>query len=73
MNINFYKKTPYFIFEIENFLSDNQYNILNNNFPNPSNKNLLFDEGKKFSFHSRSDYYLGQKKQRLYKIIRKYI
>ena len=69
MNINFLQKKPYFIFEIENFLSDDQYTILNSNFPSPSNKNMLFDEGKKFSFHSRSDYYLEQKNNDCIKLL----
>ena len=34
MQIKFLQKKPYYIFVIENFLNDNEYNLIDNNFPN---------------------------------------
>ena len=55
MNINFLQKKPYCIFEIPNFLSDEQYLFLSENFPN-INLNLMHQAsiGKKFSFSDKS-------------------
>ena len=36
-NFSFYQKKPFVIFEIENFLNENEFKILKNNFPSEIN------------------------------------
>lgn len=57
MELIFLQKKPFFIFEIENFLSDSEYKILNENFPDPSKEKLIVSKGNKCSFYSYDDLY----------------
>lgn len=57
--INFIQKKPYFIFEIKNFLSDNEYEEIFKNFPtiNKDNISEILTQNKKYAFNSRSNFY----------------
>ena len=61
MKINFLQKKPFYIFEIENFLTDDQYKTLHNNFPNISADRLIKSKDLKYSFTSNSDTYQSNK------------
>tara|TARA_B110001452_G_scaffold225817_1_gene199924 strand:+ start:25 stop:774 length:750 start_codon:yes stop_codon:yes gene_type:complete len=56
LEIKFIQKKPFCIFEIENFLSDNEYNILKN-FPNFKKNELISTDKNKFELASNSDEY----------------
>lgn len=59
-HINFIKKNPFFIFEIDNFLTEKLYNGLNMNFPDIYKTNIDVDYFKngKFGFDTSSKLYL---------------
>lgn len=59
IKINFIQKKPYFIFEIKNFLSDNEYDEILKNFPSINKDNIseILTQNKKYAFNSRSDFY----------------
>jgi len=61
MKINFLQKKPFCIFEIENFLTDDQYKTLYDNFPNISADKLIKSKDLKYSFTSNSDTYQKNK------------
>ena len=60
IKFDFIQTNPFYIFKIENFLSDDEYSFIYENFPKLENFNLKDIEGlhKKFSFNSRQKIYL---------------
>ena len=52
-------KKNFTIFKIENFINDEDYNILQRSFPDPSFDYLTDCNNKKFSFQSDSNIYLN--------------
>ena len=57
MKLVFLQKKPFFIFEIKNFLTDYEYEVLSKNFPDPSHQNLSISKGNKNSFYSYDNFY----------------
>ena len=61
LKIKYLKTKPYYVFEIENFLSEELYNFLYKNFPcvdfNNVNSKKLEKNNFKYSFNSRSEEY----------------
>ncbi len=55
MEIKILQKKPFYIFVIENFLSDEEYKVLDNNFPNEGVENITPVVGNKKSFDARDD------------------
>ena len=57
MQIEFLQKKPFYIFKIENFLSDSEYQALDENFPRNENKTIISDQGNKQAFDNRDESY----------------
>ena len=59
MQIEFLQKKPFYIFKIENFLSDSEYQALDENFPSNENKTRISDQdkGNKQAFDNRDESY----------------
>ena len=61
LKIKYLKTKPYYVFEIENFLSEELYNFLYKNFPNVDfnsvNSKKLEKNNFKYSYNSRSEEY----------------
>ena len=59
MQIEFLQKKPFYIFKIENFLNDEEYQTLEENFPSNENKTKISgqDEGNKQAFDNRDESY----------------
>ena len=57
MQIRFLQKKPFFIFEIENFLSDTEYEIFSENFPNIDKEKLKANESGKYRLMNSDDQY----------------
>ena len=57
MDLIFLQKKPFFIFEIQDFLTDFEYEVLNKNFPDPTNQNLTISKVNKNSFYSYDSFY----------------
>ena len=59
MQIEFLQKKPFYIFKIENFLNDEEYQTLEENFPSNENKATISgqDEGSKEAFDNRDESY----------------
>tara|TARA_B100000902_G_scaffold213715_1_gene203242 strand:+ start:1767 stop:2534 length:768 start_codon:yes stop_codon:yes gene_type:complete len=55
MEIKFLQKKPFYIFVIENFLNDNEYQMLDKNFPKDGIDNIAPVVGNKKSFDARDD------------------
>ena len=57
IKFDFIQTNPFYIFKIENFLSDDEYSFIYENFPKLENFNLKDIEGlhKKFSFNFLSN------------------
>ena len=57
MQIEFLQKKPFYIFKIENFLSDSEYQTLDENFPSNENKTRISDQdkGNKQAFDNRDE------------------
>ena len=55
MQIEFLQKKPFYIFKIENFLSDSEYQALDENFPRNENKTIISDQGNKQAFDNRDE------------------
>ena len=57
MHIKFIQKKPYYIFEIESFLDDSEYNIIDENFPTVEKEKLMDGVGNKLKFDNRDQIY----------------
>ena len=57
MDIKFIQEKPYYIFEIESFLSDAEYNIIDENFPKVEKEKLQDGIGNKLKFDNRDQVY----------------
>ena len=75
MQIEFLQKKPFYIFKIENFLSDLEYQELERNFPSNENTTKISDQnqGNKQAFDNRDETYkdLNEKKNITIKLLRK--
>lgn len=71
MKINFIQKKPFFIFEIENFLSNEQYEIIEQNFPIVQKRELIDADNNKFFFDNYSNTYKSQKNNRCIQLLEK--
>ncbi len=69
MKINFLQKKPFYIFEIEDFLKDEEYEILNKNFPEVSKEDLIKSKGLKYSFTNYSNLYQSKKNNECIKLL----
>ena len=59
MKIKCLQKKPFFIFVIENFLSDKEYLLIEKNFPNKKKIKLRKDEGNKYFLNSKDSDYIN--------------
>ena len=57
MQIKFLQKNPFYIFEIEEFLSETEYDILDKNFPVVEKEKLTDGIGNKLKFDNRDSIY----------------
>ena len=57
MQIKFLQKKPFYIFEIEEFLSETEYDILDKNFPVVEKEKLTDGIGNKLKFDNRDSIY----------------
>ncbi len=73
MEIKFLQKKPFYIFVIEDFLSDEEYQKLDNNFPKDGVDNITPVVGNKKSFDARDDLFksLNSKKNLSIEILKK--
>ena len=73
MQIKFLQKKPFYIFKIENFLSDLEYQELERNFPSNENTTKISDQnqGNKQAFDNRDETYkdLNEKKNITIKLL----
>ncbi len=73
MQIEFLQKKPFYIFKIENFLSDLEYQELERNFPSNENTTKISDQnqGNKQAFDNRDETYkdLNEKKNITIKLL----
>ena len=65
MEINFIQKKPFYIFTIENFLDDSEYQIIENNFPDDEIDKIKTDSGFKKGFDSRDEVFKSLKNKNL--------
>ena len=65
MEINFIQKKPFYIFTIENFLDDSEYQIIENNFPDDEIDKIKTDSGFKKGFDSRDEVFKSLKDKNL--------
>ena len=73
MEIKFLQKKPFYIFVIENFLDDLEYQLLDKNFPEEVLEKITPDFGKKHRLSNRDDLFksLNKEKQTLLEILEK--
>ena len=57
MHIKFIQEKPYYIFEIESFLNDTEYSIIDENFPKVEKEKLKDGVGNKLNFNNRDQVY----------------
>ena len=65
MEINFVQKKPFYIFSIENFLDDSEYQVIENNFPDDKIDKIKTDSGHKKHFDSRDEVFQSLKNKNL--------
>lgn len=79
MKLNFLQKKPFYVFEIENFFSDKEYDKLYRNFPQInkndlsklSTKGIIYSPGNKAYFTNHSETYKSLEKNECIKLIEK--
>ena len=64
MEIKFLQKKPFYIFIIENFLDDSEYQSLDDNFPKEGIEDITPDIGKKRSVDNRDEFYKSLNKDK---------
>ena len=57
MQIKILQEKPFYIFEVEEFLSDTEHDVLNNHFPEVEKEKLTDGLGNKLKFDNRDQIY----------------